>query len=159
MADDHNETSTDATMESRLIAEGETESVPIDIEEEEEDDENEEEDYEDVADEQDDDDNEDENDVNDEEEDEGKLKLRRRLDRCLERFPTVLAEQFSNQPTTEAATNARADAAFDAIPEIPDGVDPSFLAALPQEMREEVLAEHIRWVSFFFFLNFVSTSF
>lgn len=28
--------------------------------------------------------------------------------------------------------------------EIPDGVDPSFLAALPQEMREEVIAEHLR---------------
>lgn len=28
--------------------------------------------------------------------------------------------------------------------EIPEGVDPSFLAALPNEMREEVIAEHLR---------------
>lgn len=28
--------------------------------------------------------------------------------------------------------------------EIPEGVDPSFLAALPQEMRQEVVAEHLR---------------
>lgn len=28
--------------------------------------------------------------------------------------------------------------------EIPDGVDPSFLAALPEEMRAEVISEHLR---------------
>lgn len=28
--------------------------------------------------------------------------------------------------------------------EIPEGVDPSFLAALPEEMRQEVISEHIR---------------
>ena len=28
--------------------------------------------------------------------------------------------------------------------EIPEGVDPSFLAALPEEMRQEVIAEHLR---------------
>lgn len=27
---------------------------------------------------------------------------------------------------------------------IPDGVDPSFLAALPEEMRQEVISEHLR---------------
>ena len=28
--------------------------------------------------------------------------------------------------------------------EVPDGVDPSFLAALPEDMRQEVIAEHLR---------------
>lgn len=28
--------------------------------------------------------------------------------------------------------------------EVPEGVDPSFLAALPSEMREEVIQEHLR---------------
>ena len=28
--------------------------------------------------------------------------------------------------------------------EVPEGVDPSFLAALPEEMRQEVIAEHLR---------------
>lgn len=30
--------------------------------------------------------------------------------------------------------------------EIPEGVDPSFLAALPEEMRQEVIAEQLRFV-------------
>ncbi|KAG4070284.1 hypothetical protein HA402_009847 [Bradysia odoriphaga] len=105
-------------VESRSVAESLSEAVPIDIEEGD----NEDEDYEDVADEQDEDDNEEENDANDEEDEDAAV---------------------SNAPTTETAA-ATADSAFDAIPEIPDGVDPSFLAALPQEMREEVLAEHNR---------------
>jgi hypothetical protein len=33
--------------------------------------------------------------------------------------------------------------------EVPDGVDPSFLAALPEDMRQEVIAEHLRFVSHF----------
>lgn len=28
--------------------------------------------------------------------------------------------------------------------DIPEGVDPSFLAALPEDMRQEVIAEHVR---------------
>lgn len=28
--------------------------------------------------------------------------------------------------------------------EIPEGVDPSFLAALPEDMRAEVISEHLR---------------
>lgn len=28
--------------------------------------------------------------------------------------------------------------------DVPEGVDPSFLAALPQEMRDEVIQEHLR---------------
>lgn len=128
-------------VENRSIVESLSEAVPIDIEEED----NEDEDYEDVADEQDEEDNEEENDGNDDE-DEGKLKieLESRLS-CYDLTHNVIADAaVSNLPTTEATTNATSDSAFDAIPEIPDGVDPSFLAALPQEMREEVLAEHNR---------------
>jgi len=29
--------------------------------------------------------------------------------------------------------------------EVPEGVDPSFLAALPEDMRQEVIAEHLRY--------------
>lgn len=131
------------TIESRLIAEGLNETVPIDIEEEE----NEDEDYEDVADEQDD---EDENDVNDEDDDgEEEVERASNVPLFYDRTQNMIVEgPFSNQPTAEAAAaaaaNALPDPAFDAVPELPDGVDPSFLAALPQEMREEVLAEHIR---------------
>lgn len=56
-----------------------------------------------------------------------------------------------HQPTSSsesgtAPTVRVVDAAASSISgsEIPDGVDPSFLAALPQEMREEVIAEHLR---------------
>lgn len=50
-------------------------------------------------------------------------------------------------PASEAA--ASSDASLDDVPEgieIPEGVDPSFLAALPQEIRAEVLSEHLRLV-------------
>lgn len=135
--------SVNPTIESRLIADGINEAVPIDIEEEE----NEDEDYEDVADEQDD---EEENDVNDED-DEGEEEIDQEQESSTSNVPLfydrtqnmIVEFPFSNQTTTEA-TNALPDASFDAVPELPDGVDPSFLAALPQEMREEVLAEHIR---------------
>lgn len=141
--------SLNTTLERRLITEGTNETVPIDVEEEEED--NEDEDYEDVADEQDDDDNEEGNDGNDEDDEgegeEGTEPESRRSNAPLfyDHAQNMIVEvPFSNQPATEAATNAIPDPAFDAVPELPDGVDPSFLAALPQEMREEVLAEHIR---------------
>lgn len=29
--------------------------------------------------------------------------------------------------------------------QVPEGIDPSFLAALPEEMRDEVIAEHLRY--------------
>lgn len=32
------------------------------------------------------------------------------------------------------------------VMQVPEGIDPSFLAALPEEMREEVIAEHMRLV-------------
>lgn len=136
--------SVNPTIASRLIAEGINETVPIDIEEED----NEDEDYEDVADEQDD---EEENDGNDED-DEGEEEIDQEQESSTSNVPLfydrtqnmIVEFPFSNQPTTEAATNALPDSSFDAVPELPDGVDPSFLAALPQEMREEVLAEHIR---------------
>lgn len=134
----------DTTVERRLIAEGTNETVPIDVEEEED---NEDEDYEDVADDQDDDDNEEGNDGNDDD-DEGEEETESRRSNVplfYDHAQNMIVEvPFSNQPATEAATNAIPDPAFDAVPELPDGVDPSFLAALPQEMREEVLAEHIR---------------
>jgi len=31
--------------------------------------------------------------------------------------------------------------------EVPEGVDPSFLAALPEELRQEVISEHLRYKS------------
>lgn len=131
-------------VESRLIAEGIDETVPIDVEDENVEDE----DYEDVADDQDDDDNEEENDANDEDDDgdeEVEQEESRSVPLLFDRTQSMIVEvPFSNQPSAEAATNAIPDTAFEAIPELPDGVDPSFLAALPQEMREEVLAEHIR---------------
>ena len=43
--------------------------------------------------------------------------------------------------------------------EIPEGVDPSFLAALPDEMREEVIAEQLRYIFLivtFQIVNFLS---
>lgn len=136
------ETSANAPVESRLIAEIATETVPIDIEE----DDNEEEDYEDLADEQEDDDNDEDNDGNDEEDEGKKFRIASQIFTVCFTNQFLIAEvPFANPPpTTEAATNAVSDPAFESIPELPDGVDPSFLAALPQEMREEVLAEHIR---------------
>lgn len=127
-------------VEVPLIAERLGETVPIDIEED-----NEDEDYEDVADDDNDDDNEEENDGNDEDEDgeeENEPESRgSNVPLFYDRTQNMIVEV---QPATEAATNAIPDPTFDAVPELPDGVDPSFLAALPQEMREEVLAEHIR---------------
>lgn len=32
--------------------------------------------------------------------------------------------------------------------QLPDGVDPSFLAALPEDMRDEVIAEQLRYLSY-----------
>lgn len=58
--------------------------------------------------------------------------------------------------TTEEAANANTSANVNETGEgtssgnqvdgtpIPDGIDPSFLAALPEEMRAEVIAEHLR---------------
>lgn len=45
-------------------------------------------------------------------------------------------------PGSSAGETAAANSGLS--PEIPEGVDPSFLAALPDEMREEVIAEQLR---------------
>lgn len=69
----------------------------------------------------------------------------------------VDTDQESQQPSANEAsaeaTNANeneasgegtsASAQIDGV-QIPEGIDPSFLAALPEEMRAEVIAEHLR---------------
>ena len=47
------------------------------------------------------------------------------------------------QVTSQPATATQAPSIQDNV-QLPDGVDPSFLAALPEEMRDEVIAEHLR---------------
>jgi E3 ubiquitin-protein ligase HUWE1 len=44
--------------------------------------------------------------------------------------------------TTTTATNSEPGPSSDQTEEIPDGVDPSFLEALPPDMRQEVLEQH-----------------
>ncbi|KAJ1530610.1 hypothetical protein ONE63_005490 [Megalurothrips usitatus] len=48
----------------------------------------------------------------------------------------------SERPALDSA--AAASTATSGVPELPEGVDPSFLAALPEDMREEVIAEQLR---------------
>lgn len=48
-------------------------------------------------------------------------------------------------PLAGSSVGEPATASGDLGPEIPEGVDPSFLAALPDEMREEVIAEQLRY--------------
>lgn len=65
-----------------------------------------------------------------------------------------IAENATNAVTTSPATvgnnasgaNATPSTATGEASQIPDGIDPSFLAALPEEMRDEVIAEHLRYV-------------
>lgn len=65
---------------------------------------------------------------------------------------TVETDQESQQPSAEAINaneneasgeGTSASAQIDGV-QIPEGIDPSFLAALPEEMRAEVIAEHLR---------------
>lgn len=66
-----------------------------------------------------------------------------------------IAENATNAVTPSPATVANNAAGANATPstaageasQIPDGIDPSFLAALPEEMRDEVIAEHLRYVN------------
>lgn len=52
----------------------------------------------------------------------------------------------SETPALPGSSGGESTAAnSDLGPEIPEGVDPSFLAALPDEMREEVIAEQLRY--------------
>lgn len=55
--------------------------------------------------------------------------------------------QGADNPTGGVVINQEIDPAIRAILgdlEVPEGVDPSFLAALPPEMRDEVIQEHLR---------------
>lgn len=143
-----NESSTSA-VNIQSASHGKNETVLLDVEEDED-----EEEYDEVVDEhQDVEVNEDEQDINDEDEDDD--------DDETEEPPSSNASLFYNRTqnlmsdvsltnqnsSNEQVTNTRPpNSAADGTsePEIPDGVDPSFLAALPQEMRDEVIAEHIR---------------
>lgn len=58
--------------------------------------------------------------------------------------PTTTETQSTNESNsnnTEGASSATPQA--DGV-QVPEGIDPSFLAALPEEMRDEVIAEHLR---------------
>ncbi|XP_037929563.1 E3 ubiquitin-protein ligase HUWE1 [Teleopsis dalmanni] len=55
--------------------------------------------------------------------------------------PSLNRSETRNQIINEISPEVRA-ALGDLV--VPDGVDPSFLAALPSEMREEVIQEHLR---------------
>lgn len=55
------------------------------------------------------------------------------------------ASSNGNVPEEPSNTNEGASSSAQADgTQIPDGIDPSFLAALPEEMRAEVIAEHLR---------------
>lgn len=49
----------------------------------------------------------------------------------------------ANTPSNESGEGPSSSVPADG-PQVPDGIDPSFLAALPEEMRAEVIAEHLR---------------
>lgn len=51
---------------------------------------------------------------------------------------TVPAQTATSDDGNNGAINALGSAS------IPEGIDPSFLAALPEDMRDEVIAEHLR---------------
>lgn len=55
----------------------------------------------------------------------------------------VETEEASNVNATESGEGTSSSVQIDGTP-VPDGIDPSFLAALPEEMRAEVIAEHLR---------------
>lgn len=52
------------------------------------------------------------------------------------------AQQTESQQGTQEAQQQQPSQSQE--PQLPDGVDPSFLAALPEEMRDEVIAEQLR---------------
>lgn len=53
------------------------------------------------------------------------------------------ADSNNDEGNTSSASGSTAQ--IDGI-QVPEGIDPSFLAALPEEMRHEVIAEHLRYV-------------
>lgn len=61
----------------------------------------------------------------------------------------IITESIEPTPISATLTNNLASVvtpstASGEASQIPDGIDPSFLAALPEEMRDEVIAEHMR---------------
>ena len=61
-------------------------------------------------------------------------------------MPCFSGENAENNAEVPVASSSSAVEASGSNSEIPEGVDPSFLAALPDEMREEVIAEQLRYV-------------
>lgn len=60
-------------------------------------------------------------------------------------FPSNRTGRENSEAGPSGSTSNRPD--YSAILgdiEIPEGVDPSFLAALPEDMRQEVIAEQLR---------------
>lgn len=56
----------------------------------------------------------------------------------------VPAEPITPQAQVVAAVASTLTSPSGSTMQVPEGIDPSFLAALPEEMREEVIAEHLR---------------
>lgn len=64
---------------------------------------------------------------------------------ALDRTENSNVEQLvSNIVTRSENSNPLTSSTSENASQIPDGIDPSFLAALPEEMRDEVIAEHLR---------------
>jgi E3 ubiquitin-protein ligase HUWE1 len=59
-------------------------------------------------------------------------------------FFSVTTDANEMPPVPGSSGRESVDVNSGLSPEIPEGVDPSFLAALPDEMREEVIAEQLR---------------
>ena len=59
---------------------------------------------------------------------------------------TTTSTSTASSTAVTSTSSARRDTYSEILGdiEIPDGVDPSFLAALPEEMRQEVIAEQMR---------------
>lgn len=53
------------------------------------------------------------------------------------------ADDTNADDSNATGESASSSAQIDGV-QIPEGIDPSFLAALPEEMRDEVIAEHLR---------------
>lgn len=56
---------------------------------------------------------------------------------------TVASNANENAENEVSGEGTSASAQIDGV-QVPEGIDPSFLAALPEEMRAEVIAEHLR---------------
>lgn len=56
------------------------------------------------------------------------------------------SEQSSQQSSQQQQQQSQQQSSGQQEQQLPDGVDPSFLAALPEDMRDEVIAEQLRSV-------------